>query len=82
MPTVQARTLRRASAIMGGTQALAAKLGVVPLKLQDWIEGSALPPNRVFLMAVDIVVAHDAVRPNPPNNPGSGNSPADKGEQR
>ncbi len=60
MPSVQARTLRRASAIEGGIHALAAKLGVDPLKLRDWMEGSAAPPSDVFLKALAIVLERDA----------------------
>jgi DNA-binding transcriptional regulator YdaS (Cro superfamily) len=64
VPTVQARTLRRASAIVGGIQALATKLGVEPLRLRDWMEGSATPPGDVFLKAVEIVLERDAAPPN------------------
>jgi hypothetical protein len=68
MSALPARTLRRASVIVGGTQALADKLGVPSLELKCWINGSIVPPLNMFLKAVDIVVGYD---------PGSG-SPADK----
>jgi mitochondrial fission protein ELM1 len=63
MPTVYARTLRRAADIVGGAQALARDLEVSPAIFRGWLDGSANPPMDIFLKAVDIVVAHDAVPP-------------------
>lgn len=55
--------MRRASAIEGGIHALAAKLRVEPLKLRDWMEGSAAPPSDVFLKALEIVLERDGAPP-------------------
>lgn len=65
MSTLQARTLRRASVIVGGTQALADRLGVPSLELKCWINGSVLPPPNMFLKAVDIVVGYESASPSP-----------------
>jgi len=48
---VQARTLRRARELVGSTEELARRLGESPLKVQQWIEGRAIPPDEVFLKA-------------------------------
>lgn len=65
MSALQARTLRRASVIVGGTQALARRLGVPPLELKCWINGSIVPPVNMFLKAVDIVVGYEPAPPSP-----------------
>lgn len=53
-----ARTLARASQIVGGDSDLAARLGVPLLLLTEWITGRKAPPQRIFLAAVDIVMEH------------------------
>ena len=59
MPTVQARTLRRAAELVGGDDALARQLKVNPKHLDLWVRGLAEPPADVFLKAADIVSEHD-----------------------
>jgi DNA-binding transcriptional regulator YdaS (Cro superfamily) len=59
MPTVYARTLRRAAEIAGGVQRLGSKLGVSSEDLVYWLQGTKAVPQEIFLRAVDIVVAHD-----------------------
>jgi hypothetical protein len=59
MPTVYARTLRRAAQIVGGPSGLAAQLGVPLDEVVGWLQGTNRVPQDVFLAAVDIVVAHD-----------------------
>jgi DNA-binding transcriptional regulator YdaS (Cro superfamily) len=59
MPTVYARTLRRAAEIAGGVQQLGSKLGVSSEDLVYWLQGTKAVPQEIFLRAVDIVVAHD-----------------------
>jgi DNA-binding transcriptional regulator YdaS (Cro superfamily) len=65
MPTVYARTLKRASDIVGGETALARRLSVGPEAIAHWLQGNAIPPTSVFLQAVDIVTAHDALNIKP-----------------
>ena len=60
MPTVYARTLRRAAELVGGERELAAQLKVSPSELTLWFGGSVQPPTNIFLKAVDIVVDRDA----------------------
>jgi hypothetical protein len=59
MPTVYARTLRRAAEIVGGVQTLGSQLGVGTEDLVYWLQGTKSVPQEIFLRAVDIVVAHD-----------------------
>ena len=59
MPTVHARTLRRASDIVGGDAALAAWLHVTPSHLALWLKGLEEPTTEAFLRAVDLVSAHE-----------------------
>jgi len=59
LPTVHARTLKRAAEITGGEEELARRLKVTPSHLELWIRGLESPPGDVFLKAVDIVTEHD-----------------------
>jgi hypothetical protein len=59
MPTVYARTLRRAAELVGGEAELAAQLGVTKKELDLWIRNFVRPPNDVFLKAADIVGEHE-----------------------
>lgn len=59
MPTVYARTVRRAAEIVGGIEALSAQLGVHPGILEGWMAGTNPVPQDIFFRAVDIVVADD-----------------------
>jgi len=59
LPTVHARTLKRAAEIVGGEEALALRLQVIPHHLDLWIRGTLSPPDDVFLKAADIVGEHD-----------------------
>ena len=58
MPTVHARTLRRAAEIVGGLEALAAQLDVRDENLKKWLEGQLPVSQEIFLRCVDIVNAH------------------------
>ena len=59
MPTVYARTLRRAAELVGGEAALAKRLGVTSTQLKHWLNALAKPPGDVFLKAADIVGDHE-----------------------
>jgi DNA-binding transcriptional regulator YdaS (Cro superfamily) len=59
LPTVHARTLKRAAEIIGGEEELARRLIVTPSHLELWIRGLESPPVDVFLKAVDIVTEND-----------------------
>ena len=58
MPTVHARTLRRAAEIVGGIELLAGQLDVRDENLKKWLEGTLPVPEEIFLRCVDIVNAH------------------------
>jgi hypothetical protein len=55
VPTVYARTLRRAAQYVGGVDNLALQLKVKAVHLTAWIQGVETPPMEIFLKAVDIV---------------------------
>jgi len=63
MPDIYARTLRRAANIVGGVNELAARLNVPREDLVYWMQGTKRAPTRVFLQAVDIVLAADSSEP-------------------
>ena len=58
MPTVHARTVRRAAEIAGGVEGLAAQLEARADFLQKWMEGQLQVPQEIFLRCVDILNAH------------------------
>jgi hypothetical protein len=53
---VRAETLKRAAAILGGSQPLRAYLNVSAAALAMWMSGAAPAPTDAFLKAVDVVV--------------------------
>jgi hypothetical protein len=53
--TVYTRTLHRACEVLGGVPQLAVYLSVAIQELQRWLEGLEVPPQGVFLAAVDVV---------------------------
>ena len=57
MPTVRARTVRRAAEIVGAIEALAAQLNVQYELIREWMEGNLPVPQDLFLRCVDIVNA-------------------------
>jgi transcriptional regulator with XRE-family HTH domain len=59
VPTVYARTLRRAAEILGGEESLALRLNVTPSHLALWLKGLASPPGLIFLKAADVVAEHE-----------------------
>jgi hypothetical protein len=59
MPTVHARTVRRAAEIVGGIELLARYLDVQNATLiKKWQEGELSVPQEIFLRCADIVNAH------------------------
>ena len=59
MPTVYVGTLQRAAELVGGEEALARRLKVMPSHLALWLQGVVPPPLEIFLKAADIVSEHD-----------------------
>jgi hypothetical protein len=59
MPTVYARTVRRAAQIMQGRHNLAKQLHVPEQLVADCMAGTVATPQDLFLHCVDIVVAHE-----------------------
>jgi hypothetical protein len=47
--------LQRAVEILGGTDELAAYLGVSPARLRIWMRGIFAPPDDIFLRLVDLI---------------------------
>lgn len=54
--TIYTRVLHRACQILGGVEALAARLRVPAPTLVRWLDGEGEPPTPIFLRAVDIVM--------------------------
>jgi hypothetical protein len=54
--TVYTRVLYRACQKMGGVESLARELHVGVDLLHRWLEGEDVPPSRIFLQAVDLVM--------------------------
>lgn len=65
MPTLYARTLKRAAEVVGGTEALAVQLKVVPSHLAQWMDGAEPTPPEIFLKAVDLISEHDSQKNRP-----------------
>jgi GAF domain-containing protein len=59
---VHVRVLRRAADLLGGPDALARRLGARRAELAGWMSGEERIPERVFLAAVDVIMAADAER--------------------
>ena len=59
---IQMRAAQRASEIAEGIEALAVYLGVPPVAVAAWIQGTSEVPPGVFLRVVDIIVDHGAPR--------------------
>jgi DNA-binding transcriptional regulator YdaS (Cro superfamily) len=55
MPTVYARTLKRAAQVIGGAEQLALRLNVKPSHLALGMRGVVSTPPDVFLKAVDLI---------------------------
>jgi DNA-binding transcriptional regulator YdaS (Cro superfamily) len=56
------RLLERALEIVGDRDALAELLDVEPHALELWLTGRATLPERVFVMAMDVVLRDDIAR--------------------
>ena len=54
--TVYTRVLHRACQKLGGIEALAQELHVAVEVMHRWLEGEDVPPSRIFLQAVDLVM--------------------------
>lgn len=54
--TVYTKTLHRACQILGGIPQLAAHLKVSVRELEHWLTGREVPPQGVFLAAVDVAM--------------------------
>jgi hypothetical protein len=65
MRATRARLLQSASEIVGGNKALAARLGIRASLLSRFIAGDAELPDRLLLVAVDIILAHRQAEPLP-----------------
>ena len=53
--TVYTNTLHRACEVLGGVPELALYLSVAMQELQRWLQGLEVPPQGVFLAAVDVI---------------------------
>jgi hypothetical protein len=56
MPTTKLRVLMAAGEAVGGTDALAARLGISPAMMRKYMSGGLQLPDLLFLRAVDCIV--------------------------
>jgi hypothetical protein len=56
--SVQARTLHRACLIVGGLNALGARLEASTSDLERWISDEEMPPERLFLRCVELLLLY------------------------
>lgn len=56
--TVYARTLHRACLVLGGILPLARHLQVTREEVRGWLVGDEVPPEAVFIAAVEVVLLH------------------------
>ena len=54
--TVHTRVLHRACQILGGVEKLAKHLGVSVNLVHRWLDGDDVPPSRIFLKAIDLIL--------------------------
>jgi hypothetical protein len=57
--TIHTRALKRAAEVLGGVEALQARLNVPEARLALWLEGYSGMPTNVFLQVVDILLDHE-----------------------
>lgn len=55
MQTLHSLAVQRAAAILGGEPALAVNLGVTEAAIALWLQGTAVPPTKVFLQITEII---------------------------
>lgn len=58
--SVYARTLHRACLILGGIRQLAERLKVPEVDIQRWLKGEEVPPEEIFVAAIEIVLLYAA----------------------
>jgi len=63
--TTSVRLLKAAAEIVGGTDALAGRLGVTPVRLAMMLEDRIMLPDPLLLRAVDIILEERQVRAAP-----------------
>ena len=54
--TVHTRVLHRACQTLGGVEQLARHLKVSRALVHSWLEGEDVPPSKIFLKAVDLIL--------------------------
>jgi len=70
--SVYSRTLQKAVEIVGGRVKLCRALKVPAAELDNWLADKSIPPQSVFLQAVDLVVDEPSAGSEP------GDPPSDK----
>jgi hypothetical protein len=73
--SVYSRTLQKAAELLGGRAKLCRHLRVPSEDLQKWIDDKAVPPQGIFLRAVDVII--DETPAPAESDPGDPPSPRD-----
>jgi len=66
--------MRRAAQILGGVEALRARLQVSMTQLRGWMSGEVRPPDAVFLKVVDLLSDQELARIKHGRDPGTASS--------
>ena len=53
-----ANILRRAAEIVGGVDKLCERIGATQAECEAWLVGNVVPPRKVFLKVVDVLIEH------------------------
>lgn len=61
--TAMTRTLALAANAIGGCAALAEKLGVPSVVVQDWLTGASEPPTAIYVRVLDVLIAAPKQKP-------------------
>ena len=55
--TSMTRTLSLAAQAIGGSEALAEKLGVATSLVQEWLAGASEPPTAMYVRVLDVLIS-------------------------
>ena len=70
VPTsIHSRTLQKAAELLGGRARLCRHLQVPASALDEWIEGRSVPPQMIFLRAVDVILNETTPPESDPGDP-------------
>ncbi len=75
--SIYSRTFQKAAELLGGRARLCRHLQVPADALEAWIEDEAVPPQMIFLRAVDVILDETAPPGSDPGEPPAPREAAD-----